>query len=484
MKKLIPITISVLMMFACGEGRPEEAMSKEQVFVLVGATIIDGAGGPPLNNGVVVIAGDRIAQVGSKGEVSIPAGAKPIDLSGKFILPGLIDIHTHYESWMGELFLAHGVTSIKDLGNDVEWMATVSGDIEEGRAGGPRIYYVGNAIDAPPPARDHHIGVDTPELATRAVELLHQRGATAIKVREKITPQLLRAVVTKAHQLGLPVTGHLSGTDARQAALAGIDGLEHGSGIVEATATQRIKPAPSQGEVERFIAVLKSFASVDPAKAEDLARFLASKRVAIIPTMSNWWRMGSDRRDEFAREDAEYANNPGLAYVPYQIRQLWSSSAIYHITNHEDLELVKEGYRKMLAFLAQFHGAGGNVLAGSDTVISIPGLSLQRELLMLVDMGVSPMAAITIATGENARFLGKGADLGTITVGKLADLIVVNGDPLRDIRNLRKVEMVMKGGQVMDLSHRADYSPTLKPKLTRPLWIESQLHLFRTETTQ
>lgn len=483
MFKKLPITILVLMIFAgCGEGIREEATSKEQLFALVGATIIDGVGGPPLNNGVVVIAGNRIAQVGSKGEVSIPAGAKQIDLSGKFILPGLIDLHVHYDGWMGELFLRHGVTSIKDLGNDAEWMATVSDAIEEGRARGPRIYYVGNAIDAPPPARDHHIGVDTPELATRAVELLHQHGATAIKVREKSTPQLLRAVVTKAHQLGLPVTGHLNSTDARQAALAGIDGLEHGSGIVEAIATQRIKLAPNQSEVERFITDLKSFASVDSAKAEELVRFLASKRVAIIPTMANWWRMASARRDEFAREDAEYARRSDLAYIPKFTLQFLATSAVFDVKDAQELAQIKSGFEKMTYLLRLHYRLGGKILAGTDTLLSIPGLSLQRELLMLVDIGLSPMDAITIGTRENARFLGKGADLGTITVGKLADLIVVNGDPLRDIRNLRKVEMVMKGGQMMDLSHRADYSPTLKPKLTRPLWIESQL--FRTETIQ
>ena len=448
---------------------------------LVGGTVIDGNGGAPLKDSVVLIRDGKIIKVGSRSKVKVPQGAKVIDASAKFVLPGLIDVHVHYDGWMGELFLAHGVTTIKDLGNDAEWMTTISADIDQGRVRGPRIYYVGNGIDAPPPARDHHIGLESPELAARAVELLRQRGVSAIKVREKLTPEMIRAVVEKAHKLGIPVTGHVGRTNAREAALAGIDGLEHGSGIVEATATQILKPDPNQNEVQRFVTELKAFSYIDPAKAEDLVKFLANKKVAIIPTMSNWWRMASDRRDEFAREDAEYAKNPALAYVPNQMRQVWTSSFLYNVKDANDLAQVKEGYKKVQTYLMQFHKSGGKVLAGSDTLISIPGLTLQRELLFLVDAGLTPAEAITIGTRANAEFLGKGKDLGTITPGKLADLFIVSADPLEDIRNLRKVEFVMKGGKVMDIAYHADYSaPNPKPKLTRPLWIEKLLQSGKT----
>ncbi len=459
-----------------------ESMTQiKSITALVGGTVIDGNGGAPLSDAVVLIKDNRIIKVGSKNNVKVPKGAKVIETAGKFILPGLIDMHVHYDGWMGELFLAHGVTTIKDLGNDAEWMATISADIEHGKARGPRIFYVGNGINAPPPVRDHHIGLETPELAARAVELLRQSGVSAIKMREKSTPEMIRGVVEKAHQLGLQVTGHIGRTDARQAALAGIDGLEHGSGIVEAAATQYRKPDPDHNDVQRFINELKGFSHIDPVKAEGLVKFLASKKVAIIPTMSNWWRMASDRRDEFAREDAEYAKNQSLAYVPDQMRQVWASSFLYNIRNTDDLTQVKVGYTKVRAYLTQFYQAGGKVLAGSDTLISIPGLSLQRELILFVDAGFTPMQAITISTRDNSQFLGKGKDLGTITAGKLADLFIVSTNPLEDLRNLRKVEMVMKGGKVIDITYHADYSvPTPKPKLTRPLWIEKLLQNGKT----
>ena len=467
--------LAALSLLVAAGNAPSSAQS-ESLTALVGGTLIDGNGGAPIQDAVILISGNKIVRAGSKGRVQYPKTAKVVDLKGKFILPGLIDMHVHYDGWMGELFLAHGVTTVKDTGNDVEWIAAMSADIERGRVKGPRLFYVGNGLDAPPPAREHHVGLDSPDAAKRAVALLHSRGASAIKVREKMTPELLRAVVVQARKLGIPVTGHVSRANAREAALAGIDGLEHASGIVEATASLPARDKPARNELEHFIAELKAYSLIDPLKAAELVKFLASRKVALIPTMSNHWRMGSDRRDEFAREDAEYAKNPALAYVPEPVRQMWATSFIFNVRNADDLAQIKTGYKKLQDLLRQHYKAGGKILAGSDTLISVPGLSLQRELVFLVDAGLAPMQAITIATRDNARFLGRGAELGTIAPGKIADIIALDANPLEDIHNIRKVAMVIKGGQIVDTHYHADYAaPTPKPKLTRPLWLERQL---------
>lgn len=453
--------------------KPSEAM-----IALVGATLIDGNGRAPVSDAVVIVKGDRIIRVGRRNTVRYPRTAKVIDLKGKFLVPGLIDLHVHYSGWMGELFLAHGVTTVKDMGNDVEWISTISGEMKRDEARGPRIFYVGNAIDSPPPERDHHIGLDDPATARRAVTLLRDRGASAIKVREKASPEIIRAVTGQAHKLGLIVTGHVGHTNARDAALAGIDGLEHASGIVEATADGPRPPKPAGEGLEKATWEIKSYALINPAKAAELVKFLASRKVALIPTMSNWWRMATDRREAFAQEDAEYARNPLLSYVPEQIRQIWTTSVLFKVQDISDQAQIDLGYRKVQDLLIKQYKAGGRVLAGTDTLVSIPGLSLLREMMFLVDAGLTPADVISIATRDNAGFLGKGKDLGTISVGKLADLVVLSANPLEDIGNFRRVAMVMKGGRMVDTTYHRDYStPTPKPKLSRPLWIERQLRL-------
>lgn len=458
-------------------GRPTRLPAHaEPMMALVGGTVIDGNGGAPLRDAVVLIRGSKIIEVGSQSKVKYPRTAQVVDVSGKFLLPGLIDLHVHYFDWMGELFLAHGVTTVKDVGNAIEWISTLSQEVDEGKARGPRIVYVGYGLDSPPPVRDTHVAVDTPDMAKRAVALQHQGGASAVKVREKITGDLLRAITQQAHRLGMTVTGHIGHIDAREAALAGIDGLEHASGIVKATAPGPIPEYAGNDEWQKSISELKNYSLVDSAKAAELVKFLASKKVALIPTLSNWWRISSPRRDDFAREDAEYAKHPALAYVPPHVRQIWASSFIFKVKDPDDLAQLETAYKKVQELLLRHHRAGGKILAGSDTFLSIPGLSLHRELALLVDAGFTPLQAISMATRDNAQFLGKEKELGTIAPGKLADILVVSADPLEDIQNTQRVTMVVKNGRVVDTSYHADYSiPTPKPTITRPNWLEKQL---------
>src|SRR5215211_2267258 len=202
---------------------------------LVGATLIDGRGGPPLHDAVVVIRGDRIESVGGGDSLDLPSDAEVVDVAGQYVLPGLIDVHVHYFEWMGDLFLAHGVTTVKDVGNDIAWISSTRDEIEAGRAHGPRIFFTGNGLDIPPPRRDHFIGIESEHMARMVVNILHEGGAMAIKVREMMPVEVLRPIVDEAHKLGLKVTGHLRAMRAGDAAEAGIDGLEHASGIVQST---------------------------------------------------------------------------------------------------------------------------------------------------------------------------------------------------------------------------------------------------------
>jgi amidohydrolase family protein len=475
MLRVVRFSLSILGLILSGASTQSIAQP-EQMVAVIGGTLIDGNGGPPIPDSVVLIKGNKIAQMGTKTTVKFPKATKIVDATGKFVLPGLIDMHVHYHDWMGELFLANGVTTVKDLGNDLQWIADVSAAVEQGRIRGPRIFYVGDGLDTPPPARETHVAVENELQAKRAVDLLREKGASAIKVREKITPELLKAIVEEAHKLGIPVTGHLRSIDAREAADAGIDGLEHASGIVQALTDYPRRLTTTPNELQMFINDIKSFSKIDPVKAEQLAKYLAGKKVALIPTMSSWWRMATERRDDFAREDADYSRNPQLAYVPEDVKKMWATSFVYKLKSADDLAEMRVGYKKIQDLLKAFYKAGGKIVAGSDTFLSVPGLSLQREMVFLVDAGFTPMQAITIATRDNAEFLGKGKELGTIKAGKRADLVVVGANPLEDIRNAQRVTAVIKDGQVIDVSYHPNYSiPIPTPTITRPVWLEREL---------
>jgi imidazolonepropionase-like amidohydrolase len=448
------------------------------VTVIEGGTLIDGTGGPLLENAVVVVQGNKIVAVGKKGTVSFPQNARVIPADGRFILPGLIDGHVHYAEWHGELTLAYGVTTVKDTGNPVEWLEALGRAINDGRVVGPRLFYTGNSLTAPPALRDHHIGLDSPEMGRRAVRLLKEHGAIAIKVHQQITPELLRAVADEAHNLGLPVTGHLRRIGAREAARAGLDGLEHATGVARSTGPHPdlVQNEEQADELSGYYDDLNEMAAMQEKNFAPLVALLVERRVAVQPTLVTFFRIASDHRAEYAREDRSYAGNEKLQYVPSGIRQLWQTSALFEPRTPGDAERFRLAYQNMGRFLKQFHDAGGRLLVGSSTSVMVPGLSLHREMEMMVELGLSPREVIEMTTRQNAEFLRQEKALGTVSVGKLADIIIVERNPLADIRNIKRIALVMKDGQVMDTSYHPDYAmPIPRPKLDRPVWLEQQL---------
>lgn len=469
--------LAILVMIVGGMAAPVE----RDILVIDGATIIDGTGGPPISDARVIIEGGRIKAVGRMSEVRRPRGARLLNARGKFLVPGLIDVHVHYRPWQGELFLAHGITTVKDLGNPAEWMSELTRLQASGKLRAPRLLFVGNNLDAPPPEGDHHVGVKGAREIQQAVRLLHEFGATAIKVRHKVDPDLLRQIVESAHALGLPVTGHLARSNAAEAAMAGIDGLEHASGVASAAAQSpgQLK-SDSQG-IRAYFADLTGFMLMSAPKERELITLLVSKRVKLIPTL------GIRRRaileditiTAMSRADGELARQTGLAYVPEMVRRDWTEApldaSLRRSFSTEEMREMREGYHRLAAFVAEFRHAGGIVLAGSDNLNSVPGLTLHRELESLVESGLTPMEALLSATRDASIFLGR-KDLGTIEPGKRADLVIVRSNPLQDIRHLRTVERVFQDGREIDTSFHSDYAlPPARPNLTRPLMLERML---------
>jgi imidazolonepropionase-like amidohydrolase len=289
-------------------------------------------------------------------------------------------------------------------------------------------------------------------------------------------PDLLRAIADEAHKMNLTVTGHLYIMGAREAVVAGLDGLDHGTGLSHSLSEGEQKPRESRSDFEAYYTEMEDYYRLDPKKYDDLIEMMVQRGVVVLPTLSSWWRVATDQAEIYAREDAEFARMPELRYVPEFVREIWRTSNRYKAPTPQHLERFKTGYKKTQDFLRRFRRAGGRVLPGTATVESVPGLSLIRELELMVALGYSPIEVIVAVTRGNAEFMGIARELGTIEAGKLADILIVNRDPLQDVRNLGRVDTVIIGGVIQDLRYHADYSiPVLRPKLTRPLWIERQI---------
>ena len=452
------------------------AAAGDQV-AIVGGTLIDGSGGSPVADALIIIKGDRIQHVGTKGSAQIPADATVIDASGKTILPGLIDGHVHYRDWLGELFLANGVTSVVDLGNPDEWVATLVQASAMRKIRTPRIFGSGSRMGAMPSVRRkdlfRNVAAQKPHFVFTDVNGVKQFidkkkkiGLTIVKVDETWTASDLKAIADYAHAAGLPMVGHT--TDPRDAASAGQDCIMHMWGIVVGTVSD-----PAKLDAIRSGKLADMYSAMDPAKFPELIRLLVSRRVYINPQVGRDWPLSEQKKYEM--EDYQLLSRPELQYIP-----LLSQIAVFRL--HHELERSSEDemrsfHANVQRFIREFVRAGGQVVAGTDLVAaSIPGWTLVREMIGLHEAGMSNMEVIQAATKTPAT-LYRLRDLGTIEPGKLADILLVRGNPLEDLHNLLNVDQVLIAGQVQDRTfHRGydlgferpyaeDNSPVLPPSL-------------------
>ncbi len=449
-----------LVFFLSVEGvLPLPVAAQNQLIVIDGGTLIDGTGRAPVARARLVVQGNRIREVGSQEDIQIPAGAKVIDTTAKFIMPGLIDAHVHYWEYLPELWINYGITTVIDTGNYMEYILSVREAAATGKLWGPRVFASGSGIAGP--RRDRFV-VNNAAEARAAAEEHVRRKVDFIKVFATITAEQLEAVTEVAHRAGIPVVGHLRIIDAREAALAGIDGLIHASGVSAA-----LVPEP-QAELIKTTVGLNPWGSsggglyhyqMDISKFDDLIRLLVERQIMIQPDLVHSAKGVIKQWDRFDLENRRLFDDPNLDYVPRYMRQRWFSIAYLKNAMTEEMERRREGYRKMMEFLGRFVAAGGVLLAGSDTVGSAtPATTLHQELEVFVeDIGLTPMQALQTATKNPADFY-RLEGLGTIEPGKFADLIVVKKDPLRDIRNTRSIDLVMKDGQVMKRGFHAWYT--------------------------
>jgi imidazolonepropionase-like amidohydrolase len=408
-------------------------------FALTHATVINpGSDNPPLPDVTVLIQGGSIASVGSR--LSLPAGAAVIDARGRFVLPGLWDTHAHFEQWeWGPAYLASGITSVRDVGNEIEFLVPIRRSLDTGRGLGPRIYAAG-LIDSEPGALTSEHAED-PEAARAVVRHYHDLGYEEIKIYQSLKPELISVVATEAHRLGMQVTGHIpTGADALRGVRDGMDQINH-VGFV----TRVMRPDG--------VADLRP----DSAEARETVRLFLDHHTVVEPTLARGEFNLHPQRRPFRVID------PSAAWLPPELAVILNNAGVT-----QDREArAATSLQTALAATRLLHDAGVPILAGSDLVI--PGSSLHRELELLVRAGLSPMEALRAATTTPARVLGV-TDAGAVEAGQRADLVVLDANPLSDIRNIRRVRWTVAGGTMREaapLWRLVDIQPPATPARPR-----------------
>jgi imidazolonepropionase-like amidohydrolase len=423
------------------------------VVALEHVRLIDGTGAAPREDQTIVIEAGRIKSVGDAAGITVPAGAKTLDMHGYTVIPGLVGMHEHmyypapgggpamypeHATSFPLLYLAGGVTTIRTTGSvepysDLE----IKHMIDQGIAVGPKIGVTGPYLEgAGSFALQMHTLKDADD-STRTVEYWITEGVTSFKAYMHITPEELAAAVKAAHEHGLKVTGHLCSIGFRQAAAIGIDDLEHGL-VVDTEFFSGKRPGqcpPGSGAADEMAAKL----DVNGDEVQGMIRDLVAHHVAVTSTLPVFETFVPNRAPISKRVLDAMTPEARLAYL--------TSRA--NISDNAAKSHWPALFKKEMEFERSFSKAGGLLLAGLDPTGYggvIAGFGDQREVELLVEAGFSPVEAIQIATANGAKFLGEIDKIGTVEAGKDADLVVVRGNPASSISDIENVDIVFKDG--------------------------------------
>jgi imidazolonepropionase-like amidohydrolase len=435
------------------------------VVALTHVRVVDGTGAAPLEDQTIVISGGKIATVGSAVSASIPAEAKTIDMAGYTVLPGLVGMHDHLFFPMGgnppiysdmgisfpRLYLAMGVTTIRTTGSVAPFTdLEIKRRIDAGTMIGPKMDVTAPYLEGKGAYTPVMHELTGPDDARRMVNFWADEGATSFKAYMNITRDELRAAVEEAHKRGLKVTGHLCSVGFKEAAEMGIDDLEHGlfpdSEFV----------ASKQPDVCPGNAVNASLLSLDinSPQVQDTINTMIKHNVALTSTLP-----------VFEASAAIASNGIGAARAvlnPRMLNTMSSDARIRYLTSRARIPATSNYatlVRKSMDFERSFVKAGGLLIAGLDPTGNggvVAGFGDLREVELLVEAGFTPVEAIKIASLNGAKYLGRDAQIGSVTVGKSADLIVVNGDPSKNINDIENVEIVFKDGVGYDSAKLID----------------------------
>src|SRR5579872_991516 len=420
-------------------------------------TVVNPGTSSVQRNLTVVITGDRITSVSDAEKFQLPKNARVIDATGQYLIPGLWDMHVHsaFGDWFPggrdiilPLFVANGVTGVRDMGGDLPVLLDWRAQIDAGKIPGPRMIVAGPMLDAVLPSGKlrfpSSIAVTTPDSARAAVDQLKSQGSDFIKVQSVISHDAYLAAAAEAHKQNLPFVGHVPDkVRITEAVAAGQKSIEHLMGSFEGCSSEEQKFIDGQGNTKLLLS------TTDPKKCGELLKLLAKSQTWQCPTLT-WQRGGTflDQRD--------LAHDPLGKYVPAYWRDVtWKHfyDDMMPDLQKDPLPLRTEYFARNLKMVADMHRAGVPFLAGTDTapaIFVLPGFSLHDELANFVEAGFTPMEALQTATSNPAKFFATESTQGSIAKSKVADLVLLDADPLADIHNTRKISAVIANGRLYD----------------------------------
>ena len=449
---------------------PDSRAQAPASLLIKGATIIDGVADAPLRDRSVLIEGNTIREV-LPADADAPAGAQVLDLSGKFIIPGLFDSHVHREDYMGELFINHGVTSIVALENAPKALRAKSQDAQDL----PRFFHPGGRLQ---------LSNDTAEADIRQMVrtwLANEPDFAWFAQYNDRNSRAYAIAADEAHKAGFIIFGHTD--NAPGSVRDGMDIIEHIWGFAEAVMSPEQLGAFKEGKFLTWATFLTDWSRLDAMIADAVRR-----GAALNPTLHYEWGGMSRRALQRELEDYRVLSNPDLSYVPRNVvdgilgrqRQIKNFSSRYENTPWisrlpaQDRKEFEAGFQNVLEFTRRYVAAGGKIHAGTDTIAGgTPGLGMHHEMEMLVEASLTPMQALKAASSWPAELLqGKNgargtAKIGSIRPGNFADLVVVSADPMSDISNTKKIERVMKNGRWVELGYHPEYFTSVRP--ARPI---------------
>ncbi len=470
MKQLLAAKMSLLVV-ACSLFWSCSAPHKA-VLAITHVTVIDATGTTTQQEMTVLIMDEKIAAVGPSSSTAIPRGARVIDGTGKFLIPGLADMHIHLtgageptgsRNFMLPLLVAHGITTVRDMGGTVDQLTALRREIKSGAQIGPQIFFTGPFLDGEPPAFQPSIAIHNEEEGRVAVRNLQAQGVDFIKTQSRLSREAYFAIAVECRRRGIRFVGHVpDAVSALEASEAGQSSIEHLTGILLGYSTKEDElrqeiltqviagqtAAQSRSNFEKWVRRLLNTRSL--SRASTLNQEFVKNGTWQVPTFPVLVNLA------FVTPKRDMADDPRLKYIPRKLRSIWVQGREERLTGltPESAALREEVVKSSLEAAGRMNAAGVRFLAGTDSAAPnvFPGSSLHEDLAYLVAAGLTPMQALQAATRNPAEFLGKLQTQGTIEYGKFADLLLLDANPLVDIHNTQKIRALVLRGKLLDRS--------------------------------